>query len=80
LGNFEKFLAKLLQKPVRTDITFQEMYNFLTCSKIGFDAHDNGGSHCKFRKGGELLTIPRKDIKPYLIRQVIEKLENMGLI
>ena len=56
------------------------MYNFLTCEKMGFVALDNGGSHCKFRKGGKLLTIPRKNIKPYLIKDVVKCLEDLDLI
>lgn len=80
MSNYNKFLEKLLQKPIRTDITFEETYNFLTSEKLGFLATDNGGSHCKFRKDGQLLTIPRKELKPYMIKQIIEVLQDLELI
>ncbi len=80
MSNFDKFLEKLLQKPPRTDISFEETYNFLTSDKVGFISYDNGGSHCKFRKDGLLLTIPRKTLKCYMIKQIIEVLQDMDLI
>ena len=80
MSNYDKFLEKLLQKPIRTDITFEETYTFLTSDKVGFISHDNGGSHCKFRKDGRLLTIPRKPLKTYMIKQIIEVLQDLDLI
>ena len=80
MSNFDKFLEKLLQKPPRTDISFEETYNFLTSDKVCFISYDNGGSHCKFRKDALLLTIPRKTLKCYMIKQIIEVLQDMDLI
>lgn len=80
MSNYDKFLEKLLQKPTRTDITFEETYNFLTSDRLGFESTDNGGSHCKFRKDGRLLTIPRKPLKSYMIKQIIEVLQDLELI
>lgn len=80
MGNYQKLLKKLLQKPIRTDITFGEVYNFLTSDEIGCTATDNGGSHCKFRKGERLITIPRKEIKAYTIKQIKELLDELGLV
>lgn len=80
MGSFEKYLEKIQQRPMRTDIGFDETYTFLTSKKVGFKAVDNGGSHCKFRKDGKLITIPRKNLKGYTIRQILEVLDELDII
>ena len=81
MGSLDKYIDKLLQKPYRTDIGFEETYVFLTNEKIGYTAKDNGGSHCHFRKEGyPRLTIKRATLKVYSIKQIIDALEEIGII
>lgn len=80
MSNYEKFIEKLLQRPTRTDITFEEAYSFLTSQRVGFNVKFTG-SHCNFRKKGiHSITIPRKNLMHYSIEHIIEALQELGLI
>lgn len=81
MSSLDKYIDKLLQKPYRTDIGFEETYNFLTSERVGYTAKDNGGSHCHFKKAGfPTLTIKRATLKVYSIKQIIDALEEIGIL
>ena len=81
MSSYKKFIDKLQKSPCLNNISFDDAYNFLTSDKVGFKAFDNGGSHCQFRKKGvRPLTIPRRTLKEYNIKQILVTLEEMGLI
>ena len=81
MSTHDKFLAKLKQKPTRTDIGFDETYHFLTSEKVGFVAECRGSSHYVFRHEGiNPITIPRQTLKAYNIRQIVAALESLGIL
>lgn len=80
MGNYEKFIKKLLHTPTRTDITFEEAYKFLTNQKVGFSVRHNGSHYTFYQKGINPITIPKDILKHYAIKNIIKALQDLGLI
>ena len=78
LGSHEEFLKKLKRRPFKKDITFDDAHRFLTSSRVGFTVLSNG-SHFHFRKDGVRITIARKNLEAYNIKQILEALQTLGI-
>ena len=83
MGQKEKLIAKL--KIIPKDFTFEEMETLLTA--LGFEKSNKGktsGSRVKFMKDDIPIILhkphPRKELLEYQIKQILETLEEEGLI
>ena len=83
LGKKEKLIARL--KSIPKDFTFEEMETLL--SALGFEKSNKGktsGSRVKFMKDDIPIILhkphPRKELLEYQIKQILEILEEEGLI
>ena len=83
MGKKEKLIARLKSLP--SDFTFDEAQNLLEL--LGFTKSDKGktsGSRVKFKNGNIPILLhkphPRKELKEYQIKYIIEALEKEGLI
>jgi len=83
LGKKEKLIARL--KNIPKDFTFEEMETLL--SALGFEKSNKGktsGSRVKFMKDDIPIILhkphPRKELLEYQIKQILEILEEEGLI
>lgn len=83
-GQKDKLIAKLKSRP--KDFTFEEAETLLC--QLGFSRSDKGrtsGSRVMFvsEEHGSILLHkphPRKELKPYQVKQLVEFLEQEGLI
>ncbi len=84
MGQKEKLIEKLKSKP--KDFTFDESERLL--SYMGYERSDKGktsGSRVKFSCDGRSPILlhkphPRKELLEYQVKQLIEKLEEEGLL
>lgn len=83
MGKKEKLIARL--KSIPKDFTFEEMETLL--SALGFEKSNKGktsGSRVKFMKDDIPIILhkphPRKELLEYQIKQILEILEEEGLI
>ena len=83
MGKKEKLIARL--KNIPKDFTFEEMETLL--SALGFEKSNKGktsGSRVKFMKDDIPIILhkphPRKELLEYQIKQILEILEEEGLI
>lgn len=83
LGKNEKLIARL--KSIPKDFTFEEMETLLIA--LGFEKSNKGktsGSRVKFMKDDIPIILhkphPRKELLEYQIKQILEILEEEGLI
>ena len=83
MGKKEKLLKRL--KSIPKDFTFKEMQNLL--ESLGFMMSNKGqtsGSRVKFMKDNIPIVLhrphPRKEFLEYQIKQVLELLEEEGVI
>ncbi len=84
MGQKEKLIAKLRSKP--KDFTFEEAETLLRY--LGYTRSDKGktsGSRVKFSSGERTPILlhkphPRKELLEYQVKQLIEKLEEEGLL
>lgn len=83
MSKIEKMIERL--KTVPADFTYKEMVSLLEA--LGFRMDNKGrssGSRVKFVRGNVELLLhrphPRKEIKPYQIRQVLDILREEELI
>ena len=82
MGKREKLVAKL--KSVPADFTWQDLTALLKV--LGYREVQGSGSRVKFDNGnsGQMINLhkphPGNTIKRYALRQLIEKLEQGGLI
>jgi len=85
LSKLEKMKARLLSEP--KDYTFDELETLL--KKLGYILNNAGktsGSVVKFvnHKTNHAMSLhkphPKPELKPYLIKDIISKLEKEGLI
>lgn len=79
----EKLIAKFMQKPVRTDITFEELESIF--AMFGYIKKEGRGSRVRFsnRDTGDVFTVhrphPGNILKSYVVREVCEKLKGILL-
>ena len=83
LGKKEKLIARL--KSIPKDFTFEEMETLLIA--LGFEMSNKGktsGSRVKFIKDDIPIILhkphPRKELLEYQVKQILEVLEEEGLI
>ncbi|PNE02834.1 HicA protein [Alcanivorax sp. MD8A] len=78
----EKLIAKL--RNLNGSFTWQELEKLL--HRLGYEKQEGRGSRVKFSNGNpaDMINLhkphPGNDLKKYARRQIIEKLENGGLI
>lgn len=78
----EKLVAKL--RNLNGSFTWQELEKLLT--RLGYEKQEGRGSRVKFSNGSaaDMVNLhkphPGNELKQYARRQIIEKLENGGLI
>jgi predicted RNA binding protein YcfA (HicA-like mRNA interferase family) len=77
----DKLLQKFLDKPIRKDLTFNELETLLT--KCGFTKIEGAGSAVKFYNKSKDILInlhkphPSNILKVYLIKQIQLKLKEV---
>lgn len=83
MGKKEKLIARL--KSIPKDFTFEEMETLLIA--LGFEMSNKGktsGSRVKFIKDDIPIILhkphPRKELLEYQVKQILEVLEEEGLI
>jgi len=83
VGKKEKLIRRL--KSVPNDFTFEEAHSLLEL--LGFKKSDKGktsGSRVKYRNGSVPILLhkphPRKELKEYQIKDIIEVLSKEGMI
>ena len=80
----EKLLAKLTAKPVPRDYKWNELCKLL--NGLGFDQLTGKGSRRKFYHAGTKTLIiihephPQNVLKPYQVKDVVNKLKEMGTV
>jgi len=79
----DKLLERLKENP--KDFTFDEMQTLLEA--LGFELFNKGktsGSRVKFMKGRTIIILhkphPRKELLEYQVKQVLEILEQEGMV
>lgn len=70
----DKLLQAIKNNP--KDVKFETIKKFLT--ELGYEAHNNGGSHWVFRKeNSQSITIPyKRPIKAIYVKMVLKLIEN----
>ena len=83
MGKKEKLIERLKSNP--KDLTFDEMRTVL--ESLGFKMYNKGktsGSRVKFLKGNIPITLhkphPQKELKEYVIKEIVEILKEGDLI
>lgn len=80
MSKSEKLLAKFLETPTRSDLTFQDLK--IVMSKFGFVMEERTGSRVAFTKEGEQPIMlhkphPGNELKQYIVKQLQERLRSL---
>lgn len=80
MSKSEKLLAKFLETPTRSDLTFQDLK--IVMSKFGFVMEERAGSRVAFTKEGEQPIMlhkphPGNELKQYIVKQLQERLRSL---
>lgn len=80
MSKSEKLLAKFLETPTRSDLTFQDLK--IVMSKFGFIMEERAGSRVAFTKEGEQPIMlhkphPGNELKQYIVKQLQERLRSL---
>ncbi|MCP5103419.1 MAG: type II toxin-antitoxin system HicA family toxin [bacterium] len=77
----EKLVKKFMAKPLRKDLTFNELEKLFTM--LGYTKREGRGSRVRFsnRETGDVFTIhkphPENILKSYVVKEVYEKLKGL---
>ncbi len=80
MAKFEKLLAKFLETPTRSDLTFQDLK--IVMSNFGFVMQERAGSRVAFIKEGEQPIMlhkphPGNELKQYIVKQLQERFRSL---
>ena len=84
MSKHQKALDRLLTTPPPSDYTWDELVSVL--GHFGYKVHSKSGSHRRFKNDITEDTIfcaephPRTVMKRYAVREVAEKLRELGLV
>lgn len=81
MSKSEKLLARFLESPTRSDLTFQDLK--IVMNKFGFIMQERAGSRVAFVKEGEQPIMlhkphPRNELKQYIVKQLQERLRSLS--
>lgn len=81
MSKSEKLLAKFLETPTRSDLTFQDLK--IVMGKFGFVMEERAGSRVAFTKEGEQPIMlhkphPGNELKQYIVKQLQERLRSLS--
>lgn len=80
MAKIEKLLAKFLETPTRSDLTFQDLK--IVMSNFGFVMQERAGSRVAFTKEGEQPIMlhkphPGNELKQYVVKQLQERFRSL---
>ncbi len=80
MSKSEKLLAKFLETPTRSDLTFQDLK--IVMNKFGFVMEERAGSRVAFTKEGEQPIMlhkphPGNELKQYIVKQLQERFRSL---
>jgi hypothetical protein len=81
MSKSEKLLAKFLENPTRSDLTFQDLK--IVLGQFGFTMQERAGSRVAFVKEGEPPIMlhkphPGNELKQYIVKQLQERLRALS--
>jgi hypothetical protein len=81
-GKHQRLLETMRRKPTPKTIPWLDIENLL--ASLGAEVHEGAGSAVSFRLKGERLALhrphPRKEAKPYMVREVLAFLERTNAL